>query len=237
MIWNKEKSNHMKKIIKMTALCAAIFAANAVQTNAATTNVVQNVDFSLVFYEQGPTNSVGNVTKAVVKKVRVTTKDIIAALGAATTNSFSAKAKLVFVINGTNSASIQVRDNGGIVDASEFFATTNSPVSVHSFTLNSARQTLTGTTYADFQLLLTNNAPSFLNLPLLSTNSNLTASLNLHGFATITHADIVVGHDSTKVIGVDDIDADVSGTGVDTNGVSAVIAGKVSITGHSVVVE
>ena len=223
----------------MAALCAAIFAANAVETNAATTNVVQNVDFSLTFYEQGPTNSVGNVTKAVVKKVRVTTKDIIAALGAATTNGFSAKARLVFVINGsdTNSAAIQVRDNGGIVDVSEFFATTNGPLSVHSFTLNSVKQTLTGTAYADFQLIVTNNAPSLLNLPLLSTNSNLTASLNLHGFATITHADIIVGHDSSKIIGVDDIDADVSGTGVDTNGVPAVIAGKVDITGRTLVVE
>jgi hypothetical protein len=227
----------MKNIMKMAALCAAIFAANAVETNAATTNVVQNVDFSLTFYEQGPTNSVGNVTKAVVKKVRVTTKDIIAALGAATTNGFSAKARLVFVINGTNSAAIQVRDNGGIVDVSNFFAKTNGPISVHSFTLNSVKQTLTGITYADFQLLVTNNAPSLLNLPLLSTNSNLTASLNLHGFATITHADIIVGHDSSKIIGVDDIDADVSGTGVDTNGVPAVIAGKVDITGRTLVVE
>src|SRR5882724_1299591 len=87
-----------KNILKLTAISAAIMIAGMAQINAATTNLVQNISFALTFYEQGPTNHPSaQKTTVTVNKFRVTTKDIIAELGAATSNSFSAKAKLVLV--------------------------------------------------------------------------------------------------------------------------------------------
>jgi len=113
----------------MAAMTAMVMVAGMIHAKAVTTNLVQKINFSLVFYEQGNTNQ--NVKKGVlrtttvaVNTMRMTTRDLIAALGTATTNSFSAKAQLVFVRDAnslSNAAAVQVRDGTNVVDVSSFF--------------------------------------------------------------------------------------------------------------------
>src|ERR1039457_2555387 len=87
---------NMKKLATVTAVAAAAWTALVFQANAASTNIVQGIAFQLTFLEQGPTNHPNaNLTVVTVDKGKVTTKDIIAALGTATGNSFSSGARLV----------------------------------------------------------------------------------------------------------------------------------------------
>jgi hypothetical protein len=213
-----------KNILKLAALSAAIMIAGVAQINAATTHLVQNISFTLTFYEQGPTNHpTANITRVTVNRIKVTTKDVIAAIGAATTNNFSANARLVLVkdiTSATNVSFVEIRDGTNPpVDVSSFFSRTES-FSVGSSFFNSMTGIGSGVKYSDYHLAL--------------TNSTLTAGLELRGFAVTTHTSI---KDGDVVIGVDEVDADVAGTGVDTNGVPAVVSGSVSIAGRTLKVE
>ena len=210
--------------MKLTGLSAAIMIAGMAQINAATTNLVQHISFALTFYEQGPTNHPTlDKTTVAVNKFAVTTKTIIAAIGAATSNDFSANAKLVLVQDATlsNGVSIvEIRDGTNTpVNVTSFFSKTNSN-SVHSLHFNGATGIGSGLKYSDFQLAVTNSA--------------MLASLNLSGFAITTHTSI---KDKETVIGVDTVEADVAGTGTDTNGVPAVVNGSVNILGNTLKIE
>jgi hypothetical protein len=80
----------MIKRLRYTAL--ALLAAAVTATAATTqTNVLQNINFQLTFYQQGPTNS----RKVLDKVTSFTTKNLITALGLVTTNNFGPGAKLV----------------------------------------------------------------------------------------------------------------------------------------------
>jgi hypothetical protein len=214
-----------KNILKLAAVCAAIVTAGMAQIHAATTNLVQDISFTLTFYEQGPTNVSGTTTTIAVKKIKVTTKDVIAAIGSATTNSFSSKAKLVLVRDAssiTNVSFYEIRDG------------TNPPVDITGFFSRSQSDTVYGSSYDSATGIDTGVNYSVLHI--LLANASLTAGLDLKGFATTTHASIKDKADHT-VIGVDTIEADVSGTGVDINGVSAVVNGSVSILGKTLKIE
>jgi len=108
--------------LKLTAI-AALFAVAAFRTNADTTNLVQDVSIQLTGYRQGAprTNSTSIVVG--VDSTSVGTAGVIAALGAATGNSFSTGARLVSVtpVSGGDS-SVQVRDGGNTVDVTMFFS-------------------------------------------------------------------------------------------------------------------
>jgi hypothetical protein len=233
-------------LFKMTALAATMMIASMVQIKAATTNLVQNIDFSLTFYEQGNTNQVmrgGVVQKTIVavNKVRVTTRDVIAALGAATTNSFSAKAQLVYVRDAnslSNVAVVQVRDGTNVVDVSGYLARTNGDISVHGSVLDNLNGRLTGTTYSLQQFVVADAAVTESGLTnllgIIPPDSNLAMTLNLNGFATTTYSSIT--HNGTTLV-IDEVSADVSGTGVDVNGTPALVQGTVDILGRGIKVE
>src|SRR6267142_827308 len=108
--------------LKLTAI-AALFAVAAFRTNADTTNLVQDVSIQLTGYRQGAprTNSTSIVVG--VDSTSVGTAGVIAALGAATGNSFSTGARLVSVtpVAGGDSA-VQVRDGVNTVDGTGFFS-------------------------------------------------------------------------------------------------------------------
>ena len=214
-----------KNILKLAAVCAAIMTVGMAQIHAATTNLVQDISFTLTFYEQGATNHNGTITTINVNKIKVTTKDVIAAIGAATTNSFSSKAKLVLVRDASSTTNVsfyEIRDGTNPpVDVTGFFSRSQSD-SVYGSSYDSATGIDTGVNYSVLHILL--------------ANASLTAGLDLKGFATTTHASIKDKADNT-VIGVDTIEADVSGTGVDTHGVSAVVNGSVSILGKTLKIE
>lgn len=233
-------------LFKMTALTATIMIAGMVQMKAATTNLVQNIDFSLTFYEQGNTNQVmknGVVQKTIVavNKVRVTTRDVIAALGAATTNSFSAEAQLVYVRDAnslSNAAAIQVRDGTNVVDVSGYFARTNGDLTIHGSLLDNLNGRLTGVTYSLQQFVVADAATAETGLTnllgIIPPDSNLAMTLNLNGFATTIYSSIT--HNGTTLV-IDEVSADVSGTGVDVNGTPALVQGTIEILGHGIKVE
>ncbi len=213
-----------KNILKLAAFSAAIMIAGMAQINAATTNLVQNISFELTFYQQGTTNHPSaDKTTVTVNKFRVTTKDIIAAIGAATSNNFSANAKLVFVKDATSSNAVsyvEIRDG------------TNSPVVVSNFVHTTYGLTVNSSSFNSATGIGTGESESILNLTV--TNAALTASLKLSGFATTKHASI---KDKNVVIGVDTVDADLAGTAVGTNGVPAVVNGTLFIDGKTLKVE
>ena len=84
-----------KAILTLGFLAITTLIMQAMQASAATTNLEQNIRFDLVFYEQGPTNITTQGMHILVNRLRVTTKDIIRAIGTATTNSYSANARLL----------------------------------------------------------------------------------------------------------------------------------------------
>ena len=108
--------------LRLTAI-AALFAVAAFRTNADTTNLLQDVSVQLTGYRQGVprTNSTSIIVG--VDPTFVGTASVIAALGAATGNSFSSGAHLVSVtlVAGGDSA-VQVRDGGNTVDVTMFFS-------------------------------------------------------------------------------------------------------------------
>jgi len=112
----------MNQLRKLTAV-AALFVVAALRTNADTTNLVQDVSIQLTGYRQGAprTNSTSIIVG--VDTTSVGNASVIAALGAATGNSFSTAARLVSVtpVAGGDS-SVQVRDGGNTVDVTMFFS-------------------------------------------------------------------------------------------------------------------
>jgi hypothetical protein len=209
-------------ILKLTVGLAAILFSGQAQIHAATTNSVQNIEFELTFFTQGPTNHPStNITTVTINKFRATTRDVIAALGQATSNHFSRAAKLVSVRDATSTNSsrvIEVRDGTNVVDVTGYFhltAAETNLLSVHSLFYNS----VTGNAFA------TRDGIFHLSL----SNSNMTADLDLSGFATTTTAVFKCG---TNFVNVDEIDADVAGSGMGTNGVPAVVKGQIEIEGR-----
>jgi hypothetical protein len=216
-----------KSILKLTVGLVAILIAGVAPVHAATTNSVQNIIFELTFFAQGPTNHpTANTTTVAIDKFRVTTKDVIAALGQATSNNFSASARLVSVRDATSTNSqrtIEVRDGTNVVDVTSYFKITTAEtniLSVHSLLFNSTTGIGSGLTDGIFHLTL--------------TNANLTAGLDLGGFAATAHTGIKAGN---VVLGVDETDAAVAGYGMGSNGIPAVVNGLVEIKGRVLKVE
>jgi hypothetical protein len=105
----------MKNMMKM-AIMGAVLVAGLIQSSAgvllATNRVAYNVNITL--------SGKGQATDTTTDPVKLTTKQLIAALGTATSNSFSAQAKLLLLadINGGGGPSFVVRQKTGtnIVD-------------------------------------------------------------------------------------------------------------------------
>jgi hypothetical protein len=217
-----------KSILKLTAGLITGLITGMSQIHAATTNSVQNINFELTFFAQGPTNHPStNVTIVTINKFRVTTRDIITALGQATSNNFSCRARLVSVHDATSTNSarvIEVRDGTNVVDVTSYFNITTAEtnmLSVHSLVYNNISGNGLEKTEGIFHLTLSN-----------TSNTNLVTSLDLSGFATTTTAVFKSGN-----LIVDEIDADVAGTGVGKNGVPAVVKGRIDIEGRVLRVE
>lgn len=213
-----------KNILKLTVISTTIMFVGMAQIYAATTNLVQNINIALTCYEQGPTNQpAADITTVAVNKFRVTTKDIIAEIGMTTSNNFSGMAHLVLVRNTVSSnsvSSVEIRDGtNSPVDVSSFFSI-GQGFGVHSSYFNS----VTGT----------GSSVRYSNLHVMLTNSTLTASLNLRGFAITTRVSFKC---YDNVIRVDTVNADVAGTSVDTNGIPGVVNGLVAISGNTIKIE
>jgi hypothetical protein len=203
--------------IKLTAI-AALFAVAAFQTKADTTNLVQNVSIQLTGYRQGAPRTNSTTITVGVDTTSVGTAGVIAALGAATGNSFSTGAQLVSVtpLAGGDSA-VQVRDGGNTVDVTEFFS--HQQFGDTLFTSTTTRST-GRTSESDFSV-------------------QRFALHDVFGFPALTlHFDVqgVTQADDTSVGGVSspgsNITANVLGTG-DRNGRFMIFQGTISMRGHT----
>src|SRR5262245_31631932 len=87
----------MKTTLKFAAIGLIAFAATKASAFAPHTNLVQNIGFKIVVYTEGEIATNGVVASKPVIKQTKTTKDIIQLLGEATTNTFSAAAKLQLI--------------------------------------------------------------------------------------------------------------------------------------------
>jgi hypothetical protein len=203
--------------IKLTAV-AALFAVAAFQTNADTTNLVQDVSIQLTGFRQGAPHTNSTSIIVGVDTTPVGTAGVIAALGAATGNSFSTGARLVSVtpLAGGDSA-VQVRDGGNTVDVTMFFS--HEQFGDTLFTSNTTRST-GRTSESDFsvQRFALHDAGGF---------PALTLHFDVQG---ITEAD------DTSVGGVSspgsNITANVVGTG-DRNARFMIVQGLITFRGHT----
>jgi hypothetical protein len=122
-----KKGIKMKNSIKSAIACLLIFGAVA-QTKAVTTNLVYtvNVAFTVYLQESLDTNDVGSV-----EVVRGGTKDLIALLGAKSTNSFPPGARLILkrTLGSDSGPQFFVRQGGGTnvvdTDVSAFLSVNN----------------------------------------------------------------------------------------------------------------
>lgn len=203
--------------IKLTAV-AALFAVAAFQTHADTTNLVQNVSIQLTGFRQGAPRTNSTTITVGVDSTSVGTAGVIAALGAATGNSFSTGARLVSVtpLAGGDSA-VQVRDGGNTVDVTAFFS--HQQFGDTLFTSTTVRST-GRTSESDFsvQRFALHDAAGF---------PALTLHFDVQG--------VTESHD-TSVGGVSspgsDITANVLGTG-DRNGTFMIFQGTIGMRGHT----
>ncbi len=202
---------------------AAVLMAAALQTaSAQVTNTYEALvlNFNLNAVTQGPTTTTSAGAQTGVQTSRITSRDIIVVLGAATGNTFSRHARLV-VLTPTNNLEnwiVQVQDGTTSVDVTGFIGHQPGPNSVGSSLVR--RNGATSVTEYSIDGFTLQDQAGF---PLL------TAHFGVSGF-TATSASGVVNRRGQLVGQIDTIDADVSGTG-DNNGAVEIIEGTVDAEG------
>lgn len=202
---------------------AAVLLAAALQTASAqpVTNTYEALvlNFNLNAVSQGPTTTTSAGAQTTVQTSRVTSRDVIAVLGAATGNTFSRHARLV-VLTPTNNLEnwiVQVQDGTTSVDVTGFIGHQPGPNSVGSSLVRRNGST-TATEYSIDGFTLQDQA----GFP------PLTEHFSVSGF-TATSASGIVRRG--QLVGqIDTIDADVSGTG-DNSGAVFILEGTVDAEG------
>jgi hypothetical protein len=207
------------KLIPTAALLLAVALQSA---SAQVTNTYEALvlNFNLNAVTQGPTTTAAAGAETTVQTSRITSRDIIKVLGAATGNTFSARARLV-VLTPTNDLEnwiVQIQDGSTSVDVTGFIGHMPGPNSVGSSLVRRNGDT-TSTEYSIDGFTLQDQA----GFP------PLTEHFSVSGF-TATSESGVVNRRGQLVGQIDTIDADVSGTG-DTNGQVHIIEGTVDANG------
>lgn len=187
-----------------------LLCLGALKAGAATTNLVQTINMAITAYAEGDTTTNGAVVTTPVLKMKASVKDIIQLLGDATTNTFSAKAKLLLITPlPDGESSIVVEDGTNRVDVSDFFDAEDQGEGVGSTTVN----TLTGigkaTHYRMFELELRDNGSQVLEVHFR------VAGLSTIKSATIGKPGAVIGmsHSVSAVLaGTGDFTDDLGGT-------------------------
>ncbi len=111
----------MKPVLRLAAAAALVLWV-PVQANADQTNMVETLSFRLFGMEQGGTTTNRHIVTTEVDGVSLGKAEILQALGAATTNTFSTGASLVLITPVAGGAeSFAVRDGSNSVDVTAFF--------------------------------------------------------------------------------------------------------------------
>jgi hypothetical protein len=203
---------------------AALLMAAALQTAPAqTTNIdaALVLNFNLTAVSQGPTTTTPAGVVSDVQVSRITSRDIIVVLGAATGNTFSPKARLV-VLTPTNDLenwTVKVEDGATSVDVTGFIAHNPGPDSVSKAWIQ-RRTGAAGATEYSIDGFGLQDKPGF---------PALTEHFSVSGFTATTSRGVVDRRGQAAGV-IDSIDADVSGTG-DSNGQLLIIEGTVDADG------
>jgi len=193
---------------------------------------MQTVNFDLTFFEQ---DSNGSDTNGTLIKKSVTSSDIIAALGNVTGNNFSSDARLILVDTTSCPGTIEVLDGSNTTDVSSYFTVSNSETQVTSQNGNgSGRINLAALKNGNIRNAL--NTQETLSILYVTFDSNGVTNANTSnanfGFAVdglnITHSAATSNSSNAGYV-----KADVSGTGTDPNGLSAVVTGTITVSGGS----
>jgi hypothetical protein len=203
---------------------AALLIAGVAQTSlgqAQTNNLLAlNIDLTAVSQGAVTTNWGGTVTD--LHFSRITSRGIIQELGAALTNTFSGRARLVVVTstNAPDNWTIQIQDGTNApVDVTGFFGHQPGTPSVGGSWTNS-RSGESGT--ADYSV------DSF-SLHDKAGSPALTNHFSVSGFTTLSST-LVSNRWRTNAVQVDTISAQVSGTG-DSHGAPALVTGSITAGG------
>ncbi|EEF59200.1 hypothetical protein [Pedosphaera parvula] len=207
----------MKKIFIIT-LGIILTGISAVQNSNAQSNLVQELNFQLCAVMQGDTRTNKNVAETKVKVVREGCREIIQALGLATTNNFSRKAKLLLVTSsdGSGSPSILVQDCTNSVDVTGFFGIQQTGSSVDSSWSNCRNGSSSSHDYS-IQTYTLRDQDGYSALPF---------HFSVSGF-TIKSSSTLVNHKGTMTVEENSFEANVCGTG-DSNGNQVLIQGSIS---------
>ena len=215
----KKKGHPMITALRTIPITALLLAAALQTAPAQVTNIDEALvlDYHLDAVSQGPTTSTTAGVATDVQVSRITSRDIINVLGAATGNTFSARARLVLLTptNNLGDWTVQIQDGTTAVDVTGFISHQQTSPSVGSAWLANRTRTVGGTEYSIDGFTLQDQAgyPS------------LTAHFSVSGFTATTSVGEV--NRRGQVVGqLDSIQADVSGTG-DSNGQLLIIEGLV----------
>lgn len=192
-------------------LTTTLLALGVAQAYADQTNLVQNVSIQLLGVKEGRTVTNGSTVTTFVDTVRVDTRRVISAIGAATGYTFSLNSRLVLVTpqNG-NSMTFEIRDGTAKVNVSQFFGYMQTSDSVTGSRVN----TRTGRSFET----------KFSVQRLVLQNSDLTLGLHFDvgGYASQFNVNDRPG---------DDVNIDASGAG-DRDGETLILRGSIRILGH-----
>lgn len=207
----------MNEINKLTAI-AALFTLAALRTNADTTNLVQNISIQLTGFRQGAPQTNRNIVTVGVDDSRVGNAGVIAALGAATGNSFSTSARLVSVTPLPDGySSIQIRDGGNTVDVTAFFGHEQFGDSLHTSITDLRSGRSAGSDYSVQRFTLHD----------VGGYPPLILHFDVQGLAQDSDSSNAAGSSPGSDLGVS-----VLGTG-DRNGGFLILQGSINVTGHA----
>jgi hypothetical protein len=207
----------MKNTMKITVI-AALASLAAVQAWADQTNLVRNLDIELVGVQQGGTTTSRNITTTTVDKVKLDTADVINAIGSATGNTFSPRARLVVITPLANgSVTMAIRDGGNSVDVSGFFVQSYLSDAVGRSTVNNRTGRSNGSNYS-FQRFELQDADG---------NQPLALHYSVSGVAVENFSIPAIPGPSSE------LSADVSGTG-DSAGKLLILQGTIRVYGETI---
>jgi hypothetical protein len=211
-----ETDRNMNRITKLLSL-AAFVALGTTQTWADQTNLIQDLNIQLLGYKQGSTSTNRNTVTTSLDAVRVSNRDVIAALGTATGTTFSKSAKLVIVTplpSGT--PVIQVRDSGNSVDVTSYLSFTQQGNALTTSRISLRNSTGSSTVY------------SVQSLSLIDPTGGTTAlRFTVQGVAESTAAI------TSNAVPDTETDATVTGVG-ESSDTTLILQGAVRISGHKV---
>ncbi len=200
------------KIVKKAVL-SALISLGVFQAQADQTNVVQNLAVHLRGVQPGGPVTNQSIIKTGLRPAKIENRDIITALGTATSNLFSRAARLVIVTPlGGGDSSIQVRDGNLQVEVTGFFRHEQVSESVSGSVSNPATHRTVGLEYSIQRFALRDAEEAAVGL-----------HFDVRGFAAERSPDNSHG-------GVGQLHLDAAGTG-DAGGNLLILDGKIEVLG------